>query len=115
LNTCQKRLRYQNAPYQSAPLFYCQNCTFNNVFLHKRWYHLSSKFIYCIYIFILHWSDDNELVYIRSGNCVYKYIKLTYILGNICFVLLWLSSIFAENFISLQLVSYSFFFIFLWQ
>ena len=72
-------------------------------------------FIYCIYLT----SDDNEHVYtcIRSGNCVYTYIKLTYILGNtsICFVLLWLSSIFAENFISLQLVSYpfAFFFIFL--
>jgi hypothetical protein len=32
-----------------------------------------------------------------------KYAKLTYILGNIYFVLLWLSSIFAENFISLPL------------
>ena len=30
-------------------------------------------------------SDDNELVYtcIRSGNSVYMYIKLTYILGKV--------------------------------
>ena len=79
------------------PPFYCQNGTFNNFFLLQRWYHvwclviqdLSSKFIYCIYIVHVYLtSDDNDLVYIRSDNCVYKYIKLTYILGNICFVLL---------------------------
>jgi hypothetical protein len=39
-----------------------------------------------------------------------KYIQLTYI--QAFFVLLWLSSIFAEDFISLQLVSYRFVLIF---
>jgi len=45
---------------------------------------LSSKFIYCICIHAYLTSDDNELVYtcICFGN-VYKYIKLTYILGKV--------------------------------
>ena len=89
-----------------------------NFFLLKRWYHvwclviqdLSSKFIYCIYTCLSYITQQRT--YIRSSNCVYKYIKLTYILDNMCFILLLLSSIFAENFISLQLVSYPFVFIF---
>jgi hypothetical protein len=42
-----------------------------------------SESIICIHAYLT--SEDNELVYtcIRSGNSVYKYIKLTYILGKV--------------------------------
>ena len=42
-----------------------------------------SESIICIHAYLT--SDDNKLVYtcICSGNSVYKYIKLTYILGKV--------------------------------
>jgi hypothetical protein len=98
------RFFYQNAPTifqnksyftKTPPLLYCQNDTFNNFFLLKRryMYHvwclviqdLFSKFICCICIHAYLTSDNNKLVYtfICSGNSIYKYIKLTYILGKV--------------------------------
>jgi hypothetical protein len=82
---------FQNKTYftKTPPLFYCQNDTFNNLFLLERRYMYRvrcfviqdlfsiSKFIYyCICIHAYLTPDDNELVYtfIRSGNSVYKYI-----------------------------------------
>jgi hypothetical protein len=40
--------------------------------------------MYTVHVHAYLTSDDNELVYtsIRSGNSVYKDIKLTYILGK---------------------------------
>jgi hypothetical protein len=88
-------LFYQNASTIFQNKSYCQNDTFNKFFLLKRryMYHvwrlaiqdLSSKFIYCICVHAYLTSDDNELVYtfVHSGNSVYKYIKLTYILGKV--------------------------------
>ena len=72
-------LFFQNKNYftKTPSLLYCQNGTLNFFFLLKRWYRvwylviqdLSSKFIYCIYMFILHQTTTN--LYVRCfGNCV---------------------------------------------
>ena len=74
-------LFFQNKNHfiKTPPLLYWQNSTLNYFFLLKRWYHvwylliqnLSSKFIYCIYMFILHQTTTNLYnFFMHSGNCV---------------------------------------------
>ena len=76
-------LFFQNKNYfiKTPPPLYWQNSTFNYFFLLKRWYHvwylliqnLSSKFIYCIYMFILHQTTTNLYIYILYTPVIVSY------------------------------------------
>ena len=76
-------LFFQNKNYftKTPPLLYWQNGTLNIFFLLKRWYHvwylliqdLSSKFIYCIYMFILHQTTTNLYIYILYTPVIVSY------------------------------------------